>query len=390
MRSINLFLLGILFISCSIPVNEIHELSFVADTHNDILLRSMQGEDILNRNPDSQSDLIKLDEGGMDLQVFAIWVSPTEFKEDEYFTRANQMITKLEYLCSRVPDQWAIPYNYQELVYNEQHGIMSCMIGVEGGHSIENDLSKLDHLYERGMHYLGLTWNNSTSWATSAKDETERADSLSFIGLTDFGREVVKRCNELGVMIDVSHSGERTFWDVIEITTKPIIASHSSVYNLCPHFRNLKDDQLRAFRDNGGVVFVNFYPGYVDSTYLKKSELIDAKYELERKELAKELDPNTDSYWYAESKLMKREKQLIAPTIDNVVDHIEYIAELVGVEHVGLGSDWDGVELMPTGLEDVTKLPFITKILLDRGFSVRDVQKILGGNFKRVYKEIIG
>ena len=191
-------------------------------------------------------------------------------------------------------------------------------------------------------------------------------------------------------MIDVSHSGERTFWDVIEITTKPIIASHSSVYNLCPHFRNLNDDQLRAFRDNGGVVFVNFYPGYVDSTYLKKAELIDAKYELERKELAKELDSNTDSYWYAESKLMKREKQSIAPTINNVVDHIEYIADLVGVEHVGLGSDWDGVELMPTGLEDVTKLPFITKILLDRGFSVRDIQKILGGNFKRVYKEIIG
>ena len=135
---------------------------------------------------------------------------------------------------------------------------------------------------------------------------------------------------------------------------------------------------------------MNFYPGYVDSTYLKKAELIDAKYELERKELAKELDSNTDTYWYAESKLMKREKQSIAPTINNVVDQIEYIADLVGVEHVGLGSDWDGVELMPTGLEDVTKLPFITKILLDRGFSVRDIQKILGGNFKRVYKEIIG
>ena len=388
MKVINLILFSVLLIYCNRPVHEIHEESFVADTHNDVLLRAMRGQDILTRHPDSQSDLIKLGEGGMDLQVFAIWVSPTEFNQGEYFERANQMITKLEYLCSRVPDQWAIPYDYQDVVYNEQHGIMSCMIGVEGGHSIENDLSKLDHLYKRGMHYLGLTWNNSTSWATSAKDENEKPDSLSFIGLTNFGREVVRRCNKLGVMVDVSHAGEQTFWDVIETTTKPIIASHSSVYNLCPHFRNLRDDQLRAVRDNGGVVFVNFYPGYVDSTFMGKAELIDIKYELERNELAEELGSNTDAYWYAESKLLMREKRSIAPTINNVVDHIEYIANLVGVEHVGLGSDWDGVELMPTGLEDVTKLPFITKKLLDRGFSVRDVQKILGGNFKRVFKEV--
>ena len=133
---------------------------------------------------------------------------------------------------------------------------------------------------------------------------------------------------------------------------------------------------------------MNFYPGYVDSTFIGKAELIDIKYELERNELAEELGSNTDAYWYAETKLLMREKRSIAPTINNVVDHIEYIANLVGVEHVGLGSDWDGVELMPTGLEDVTKLPFITKKLLDRGFSVRDVQKILGDNFKRVFKEV--
>ena len=192
----------------------------------------MMGQDILTELPESHSDLVKFKKGGVDLQVFSVWVSPSKIDPEEYYNYANAMITQLEYLCSRVPDQWAIPYNYQDIVYNDQHDILSCMIGVEGGHVIENDLSKLDALYDRGMRYLSLTWNNSTNWATSAKDETEKGDSLMFAGLTNFGQQVVRRCNDLGVMIDISHAGEQTFWDVLEITTKPIIASHSSVYTL--------------------------------------------------------------------------------------------------------------------------------------------------------------
>ena len=261
------FLFLILFLnqSCEKDVARIHKDAFVVDTHNDVLLRSLTGRDILTDLPESHSDLPKFKKGGVDCQVFSIWVSPQEFSEGEYYNRANQMISQLEYLCSRIPDQWAIPFDYQDLVYNDQHGIMSCMIGVEGGHAIENDLEKLNALYDRGTRYLGITWNNSTDWATSAKDETLKGDSLAFKGLTDFGEDVINRCNELGIMIDISHSGEQTFYDIIKTTTKPIIASHSSVYNICPHFRNLKDEQLLAMKENGGVVFVNFYPGYIDS-----------------------------------------------------------------------------------------------------------------------------
>lgn len=377
-----------LLFGCEKDLSKLHENAFVVDTHNDVLLRSMIGRDILKNLPESHSDLPKFKTGGVDCQVFSIWVSPQEFSEGEYYNRANQMISQLEYLCSRVPDQWAIPFDYQDLVYNDQHGIMSCMIGVEGGHAIENDLEKLNALYDRGTRYLGITWNNSTDWATSAKDETLRGDSLAFKGLTDFGEDVINRCNELGIMIDISHSGEQTFYDIIKTTSKPIIASHSSVYNICPHFRNLKDEQLLAMKENGGVVFVNFYPGYIDSTFEVKAASVKEFFKSQLDSLAKLHDPDGDEYWYKESEMLVPHLQSIVPDLGDVVNHIEYIISLIGVDHVGIGADWDGVGILPRGIEKISKLPDLTKELRNRGYSERDVKKILGGNFKRVFKEV--
>lgn len=373
---------------CDRPTHDIHMNSFVADMHNDVLLRALEGYDILSNLPDAQSDLEKFIIGGVDLQAFSVWVSPYEFQKSEYDQAADKMISKLEFLCSRVPDKWGIIRSYQDINYNLKNKIMSCMIGLEGGHIIGGDIKKIDHFYNRGMRYLGLTWNNSNSIASSAKDEANNVSKLKEVGLTDFGKRVVKKCNDLGVMIDISHAGEKTFWDVIKITNKPIIASHSSVFSLCPHYRNLKDDQLRAIGENGGVVFVNFYPGYIDSTYLMKAEIIDMQYDLEREILAEKYDTTSNAYWYAESKMLKHEKSRIGPDIDDVIKHIKYIIDLIGVDHVGLGSDFDGVEIMPLGLEDVTKLPFLTKKLLDSGITIREVRKILGGNFKRIFKEV--
>jgi len=280
-------ILMLLFLSsCTDSSKEFHFNSFVADAHNDVLLRSMIGQDILSEHPDSQSDLIKFQKGGMDLQIFSIWVSPYEFEKDESYARANNMISQLESLCDQSKGQWAITKSFQDIVFNEQQGILSCMIGVEGGHSIEHNLNNLDSLYHRGMRYLSVTWNNSTDWATSAKDETLHKDSLQFIGLTDFGKDVIRQCNELGIMVDVSHAGEQTFWDIMSITKKPIIASHSSAYYLCPHFRNLKDDQLMAIKENGGVVFVNYYPSYIDSTFSQKAKAVRESYQPQLDSLA--------------------------------------------------------------------------------------------------------
>ena len=377
-----------IFISCELDISDFHKKSFIADTHNDVLLRSMTGKNILSNLSESHSDFEKFEEGGVDLQVFSIWVSLTEF-EGEYFDRANNMITHLEYLCSRVPSKWSIPYNYQDIIYNEQRDILSCMIGVEGGHAIENDLLKLEKLYDRGMRYLGVTWNNSNDWATSAKDETQKRDSLEFIGLSEFGKEVIRKCNDLGIMIDISHSGDQTVKDILQISNKPIIASHSSVYNICPHYRNLKDDQMYAIKKNGGVIFINFYPGYIDPTFVEKEE----KMKKFQKPLIDSVNAiygeNTDEGWYKVSEELAPHYQPIVPDIDDVVDHIDYVKNLIGIDHVGIGGDWDGVEVLPKNIEHIGKLPALTKVLIDRGYTKKEIRKILGENFKRVFKEVL-
>ena len=373
--------------SCDRSTHDIHLESFVADTHNDVLLRAMEGQNVLKYHPESHSDLEKFKLGGVDLQVFSIWVSPDE-KEKKYFENANDMINKLDFLISRVPKDWGLAKSYQDITYNSRKNKMSCVIGVEGGHIIGRDISKLEALHDRGMRYLGLTWNNSNHIASSAKDETFNRNSLSNIGLSNFGSEVVQKCNDLGVIIDVSHAGEQAFWDVVDQSQEPIIASHSSVYALCPHYRNLKDDQIKAIAKTGGAVFINFYPGYIDSTFQQKAEIINMKYEVELDILAEKYDPLSNQYWFEEMKLLKHEKARIAPSINDVIKHISYIVDLVGVDYVGLGSDYDGVEIMPTGLENVSKLPFLTKKLIEHGYTIREVRKILGGNFKRIFKEV--
>ena len=373
--------------SCDRSTHDIHLESFVADTHNDVLLRAMEGQNILKYHPESHSDLEKFKLGGVDLQVFSIWVSPDE-KEKKYFENANDMINKLDFLISRVPKDWGLVKSYQDITYNSRKNKMSCVIGVEGGHIIGRDISKLEALHDRGMRYLGLTWNNSNHIASSAKDETFNRNSLSNIGLSNFGSEVVQKCNDLGVIIDVSHAGEQAFWDVVDQSQEPIIASHSSVYALCPHYRNLKDDQIKAIAKTGGAVFINFYPGYIDSTFQQKAEIINMKYEVELDILAEKYDPLSNQYWFEEMKLLKHEKARIAPNINDVIKHISYIVDLVGVDYVGIGSDYDGVEIMPTGLENVSKLPFLTKKLIEHGYTIREVRKILGGNFKRIFKEV--
>ena len=259
------------------------------------------------------------------------------------------------------------------------------MLGVEGGHMIEDKLANLDNLYARGVRYLTLTWNNSTSWATSAADETTKDDSLPHKGLTDLGKQVVQRMNDLGMLIDISHNGEQTFWDVIKHTKKPVIASHSSVWTICQHRRNLKDDQIKAIAENGGVIHLNFYAGFLDSTYERKAIAFTARHKHEVDSLlSKGTQPN-----YAEMIIMEKYQEEVnsfRPPLSLLIDHIDYIVKLVGVDHVGLGSDFDGIEAGPKELNGVQDFPLITKALVERGYNKKDIRKILGGNFLRVFR----
>ena len=240
---------------------------------------------------------------------------------------------------------------------------------------------------------MTITWNNSTAWATSALTETlppdplqggERGeDSVRKKGLTDFGKQVIKKMNELGMMVDLSHVGEQTFWDIIQTTTKPVLVSHSCVYTLCPHRRNLKDDQIKAVAKNGGVIHLNFYSGFLDPAFEARSDAFTTKHKAEMDSMLK---VNPEPY-FMEVFLFNKypdEVRSLRPPMSLLLDHLDHIVKLVGVDHVGLGSDFDGVNSLPAGLDGVEDFPKITGELVRRGYTKKQVRKILGGNLLRV------
>ncbi|MCB0741257.1 MAG: membrane dipeptidase, partial [Chitinophagaceae bacterium] len=239
--------------------------------------------------------------------------------------------------------------------------------------------------FDRSTRYMTLTWNNSTDWATSAEDETRHAANLEHKVLTDFGRQVIQRMNKLGMMVDLSHVGEQTFYDAIAASTKPIIVSHSCVYNICPVSRNLKDAQIKAVQQNGGVIDLNFFSGFVDSNYNKHQDEFLQRHKAEMDSL---LQIKPDKYYAYDILFSKHadEVEAMRPPLSLLIDHLDYIVNLIGVDYVGLGSDFDGINSSPKELNDVTDMPLITKELKKRGYSKKEIKKILGGNFMRVFE----
>ncbi len=329
----------------------------------------------------AHSDLSRWKQGGLDVQLFSVYC---EGDTKNAFAYANRAMDSLDAIVARNPDKIVKVANYVQLKNAVKQKKIAAMFGVEGGHMIGDDLNKLEAMFTRGARYLTLTHNIAPSWATSAADETTKPN-LAHKGLTDFGRQVVQRMNQLGMLIDVSHAGDQTFWDVIKLTSKPIIASHSSVYTLVPHRRNLKDDQIKAIAKNGGVIQVNFHPGFIDRSFDMKEIAFLKKYAVEMDSLMK----SGMADFYATDYLYEKyaaETTNMRPPLALLMDHLEYIIKLVGVDYVGLGSDFDGINLTPQQLNDVTTYPLITKELVNKGYTKKDITKILGGNFLRVLK----
>ncbi|GAC1313030.1 MAG: dipeptidase [Mucilaginibacter sp.] len=368
---------------------QIHQRAILVDTHNDFLSDELITHlDGGKRQATGNFDLIRAKEGGLDVQVFSIWCGP-QYGKGTAFKFANREIDSLYALIARYPKQIALVRNSEQLEKAVKQKKLAAMIGVEGGHMVEDRMDYIDSLAKRGMCYLTLTWNNSTSWASSATDETTRRDSLKHIGLTDYGKQIVRHLNDLGVMIDLSHPGEQTFYDVLATTTKPVIASHSCVYTLNHFRRNLKDDQLKALAKNGGVVFVNFYSGFIDSTYTPKVDRFIREHKAEMDSLVK-IYHDFDLANIRLNAIHKAESDQIRPPLSLLIKHIDYIAKLIGVDHVGIGSDFDGAESYPLGMDSVADYPKITAELLKIGYSEKDIDKILGGNFIRVLKANTG
>ena len=362
----------------------LHNKAIVIDTHNDILTTCLEkgysfDQDLAGK---THSDLQRFKEAGIDVQIFSIWC---DGKQQNPFAYANRQIDTLYATALRNPDKMQIVYSSHDLLQTVHKKKLAAMIGVEGGHMIENDLTKLDSLYKRGARYMTLTWNNSSPWATSAMEETKDSLLHQPKGLNDFGKKVVKRMNELGMLVDLSHVGEKTFWDAISTTTKPVLVSHSCVYNLCPAFRNLKDDQIKAVGKNGGVIHLNFFSGFLDSTYDKKEKEFLLRHKEERDSLLKKNPEPFFTGKYLSDKYKEEVESLKAP-FHLLFDHLDYIVKLIGVDHVGIGSDFDGINSTPQQLNSVIDFPLITKELLVRGYSKKDIRKILGTNFLRLLK----
>lgn len=375
---------------------KLHHKAVLIDTHNDVLSSAvLEGKNISHRIADGHSDLDRLKEGGVDVQFFSVYTGPEsrnkEARPDDPFGRgvykdANQEIDSLESIAVRNPGRMTLAKNYKGVKKGIRKKKLVALIGVEGGHMIENDMQKLEALYRRGMRYMTLTWNNSTPWASSAMDETLNPGKLKQKGLTDFGRQIVKRMNELGIIVDLSHTGEQTFYDAIATTTKPVLLSHSSVWSICPVFRNVKDEQIKAVAKNGGVICVNFYSGFISSAFDKRTEYLNGpgKKIIEDSLLAVNNDSTVmETQW---RKYYREELSKVRPTITELVDHIDYIVKLVGDDHAGIGADYDGVSSLPVGMDDVTTYPLVTEELLRRGYSKKSIKKILGGNVLRIMK----
>jgi membrane dipeptidase len=386
LNRIYFFLVSFLFFSVSTTAQrakKIHFKSVLIDTHNDIPSTAIEENvsfDQMLKNK-THSDLKRMFEGGVDAQFFSIWCDGN--KQNPY-AWANREIDTVLAWTNRNPDKMVQAFTAADIMKAAKQKKLAVLFGVEGGHMIENDLSKLDALYKRGVRYMTITWNNSTDWASSALDETTRPDSLKHNGLNDFGKQVIKRMNEQGMLVDLSHAGEQTFWDVIATTTKPVLVSHSCVYNLCPHRRNLKDEQIKAVAKNGGVIHLNFYSGFLDSAFEKRSDAFTAKHKTEMDSMLK---INPEPYFmqvYLFNKYPDEVKAL-RPPMSLLLDHLDYIVKMVGVDHVGMGSDFDGVNSLPAGLDGVEDFPKISEELLKRGYSKKDIRKILGGNFLRVF-----
>ena len=380
-KSLLLFLFCLM--SLSLNAQKIHFKSILVDTHNDCLTACIEKKVSLDQDLRgiNHSDLTRFKQGGVDYQLFSVWCDGKKIKP---YAWAMREMDSLYAVAARNPDKLVIAKSWKEIKKALNQHKLVAQFGIEGGHMIEDDLAKLDTFYARGTRYMTLTHNNSTSWASSHSDEKD-PNFTGKKGLTKFGQKVVERMNKLGMLVDVSHVGEATFWDVLNTTTKPIIASHSNAFNICPVSRNLKDDQILAIGKNGGVIHLNFYSAFVDINFWQKDVAFRSKHTTEIDSLIA-AGVQTEYAFTIISDKYAEESEAIKPDLEQLMKHFDHIVKLIGVDHVGLGSDFDGINSAPKQLKTVLDYPVFTQALLARGYSNKDIRKVLGGNFLRVYR----
>ena len=370
-----------------VPVSErarrIHNSTFVFDGHNDLpyTLRkddssSFTKMDISKSQPSIHTDIPRLRKGNVGAQYWSVYVPASTAYRGEALSQTLEQIDIVHAMVEKYPETFTFTRNYQQIVAARRQGKIASLIGVEGGHSIEDSMANLHRLFELGARYMTLTHSDTLSWADSATDETKHD------GLNAFGEAVVREMNKIGMIIDLSHVSEATMHDALDISTAPIMFSHSSARSVANHVRNVPDVVLKRISENGGIVMVNFFSGFVDP---EAAEIMSNMFDVSR-ELRKKYEDDDD--YSAAMARWRTANPYPSGTIYDVVDHIDHLVKVAGVEHVGIGSDFDGVSKLPLGLEDVSTYPRITQLLLERGYSRRNIGKIMSGNMMRVIRQV--
>jgi len=370
----------------------IQESAIVVDTHADTPQRFLDdGFDIGSTDPHDVGHLSldKAQRGNLGAEFFSIWVDP-ETNKGHFAQHTFDLIDSVYEQAAGHPDRMMMAFSVADIERAHGEHKLAALMGIEGGHSIENDMHLLRDYYRLGVRYMTLSWSNTNEWADSSGDIND-AKIQHHNGLTDFGKQVVLEMNRLGMMVDISHVADKTFWDAIATTKAPVIASHSSARALVNAPRNMTDDMLRAVAKNGGVVQVNFFSGFLDEDYRKA---VEAQAQDQAEAIQKYIDSlkaQGKAVSYVEVDRMERAwmAKIPRPPFKVLIDHIDHIAKIAGVDHVGLGSDFDGVSgATPRGMDSAADLPKITQALLDRGYSAEDIRKILGGNLLRVFRQV--
>jgi membrane dipeptidase len=366
----------------------IHRRAIAIDMHADTTQRLVdEGLDIESRLSDGHLDAVRMKEGGLDAQFFSIWVEPQLYGGggSGATKRADVQIEAVRALAEKHPETWALATTAADIRRIAGEGKLAALLGLEGGYAIDERVENVERYYKVGVRYMSPAWSVSTSWAGSSGDEAGRTR-----GLNDFGRQVITEMNRLGIMVDVSHVSDKTFWDIINTSTKPVIATHSGCRAIANVARNLDDEMLRALAQKGGVCCVVFYPEFLEPGWSEKKKRVDAEI-APLVQQANEQETRSPAWKkIARDRVRIREyaRRLPPVTVSRIVDHIDHIVKLAGIDAVGIGSDFDGVQAVPQDLSSVAELPNLTRELLRRGYSEADIDKILGGNILRVMEEV--
>ena len=375
----------------------VHRSAIVIDTHADTPQRFVDEHfDLADPLGSGNLNLDSIHKGNLSAEFFSIWVEPTLYK-GQYAHRTLELIDSVKQQVAHHPDEIEFVTSPAGIEKAHRDHKLAALMGIEGGHSIENSLPLLRQYYALGVRYMTLTWSNSTDWADSSGDIDDTKIPHTKEGLTEFGKDVVYEMNRLGMMIDISHVSDHTFYRTLVITRAPVIASHSSARALCDVPRNMTDDMLRAVANSGGpgskggVVDVNFYSGFISQAYRDAMKTVGPEAEKAVADAKAKAKAEGREFTYGEEEKIHRSyaDRIPRPPLSMVIDHIDHIAKVAGIDHVGLGSDFDGVSgQLPEGLDSPADLPKITAALMSRGYSAEDCRKILGGNLLRVFREV--